>query len=122
MKISKARLKQIIKEELEAVVNEEEEEVTENTETEDEAVEESFISRAATAGPERRVPASVQRTRQRNAQADRAAMSDSSTPTLDAAADALGMTPSQLMMDLAREMGAIPAEDGEPPLDMPEGE
>ena len=121
MKISKARLKQIIKEELEAVVNEEEEEVTENTETE-ESVEESFISRAATAGPERRVPASVQRTRQRNAQADRAAMSDSSTPTLDAAADALGMTPSQLMMDLAREMGAMPAEDGEPPLDMPEGE
>lgn len=114
MKISKARLKQIIKEELEAVVNEEEET--------EESVEESFISRAATAGPERRVPASVQRTRQRNAQADRAAMSDSSTPTLDAAADALGMTPSQLMMDLAREMGAMPAEDGEPPLDMPEGE
>ena len=49
-------------------------------------------------------------------------MSDSSTPTLDAAADALGMTPSQLMMDLAREMGAMPAEDAEPALDMPEGE
>ena len=43
MKITKARLKQIIVEELEAVMNEEEEEdtTTEGTETEEEAVEEA---------------------------------------------------------------------------------
>lgn len=112
MKISKARLKQIIKEELEAVVNEEEET--------EESVEEGFISRDATAGPERRVPASVQRTRQRQA-SDRAAMGAAGTPTLDAAADALGMSPSQLMMDLAREMGVdLAGADEEPPMPMPE--
>ena len=114
MKISKARLKQIIKEELEAVVNEEEET--------EESVEEGFISRDATAGPERRVPASVQRTRQRQA-AERAAAGGS---TLDRAAEALGMSPSQLMMDLAKEMG-VPLEGdedipSEPPLEMPQGE
>ena len=116
MKISKARLKQIIKEELEAVVNEEEEEVPENTETEDEAVEEAYAG--AKPGPSHRDRPGYQAATVRG----RVAARDSGTPTLDAAADALGMTPSQLMMDLAREMGAIPAEDGEPPLDMPEGE
>ena len=107
MKISKARLKQIIKEELEAVVNEEEE-------TEEEQVDEAYGM--AKPGPSHRDRPSYQAATVRG-------RVDSRTPTLDAAAEALGVSPSQLMMDLAREMGAIPPEaDGEPPLDMPEGE
>jgi len=107
MKITKTRLKQIIKEELEAVVNEEEEE---------DQVEEAYAG--ARPGPSHRDrPGYQSRT-----VAGRVA---SRTPTLDAAADALGVSPSQLMMDLAKEMGAIPGDEdvpSEPPLDVPEGE
>ena len=42
-----------------------------------------------------------------------------------AAAEALGVSPSQLMMDLAQEMGAVPGDEdvpSEPPLEVPEGE
>ena len=107
MKITKARLKQIIKEELEAVVNEEEE-------TDEEAVEEGFAN--ARPGPSHRDRDRYQAATVRGRVAAR-------TPTLDAAADALGMSPSQLMMDLAKEMGVdvgagdpdLPAE-GEPPF------
>tara|TARA_B100000131_G_C17636236_1_gene418141 strand:+ start:31 stop:372 length:342 start_codon:yes stop_codon:yes gene_type:complete len=110
MKISKARLKQIIVEELEAVMNEDEE-------TEDENVEEGFISSQATRGPTHRDRPSYQRATVSGRVADRG------TPTLDAAADALGMSPSQLMMDLAAEMGVDisgGAAEEEPPLPMPE--
>ena len=109
MKISKSRLKQIIKEELEAVVNEEEE-------TEEEQVDEAYGM--AKPGPSHRDRASYQKATVGGRVASR-------TPTLDAAADALGITPSQLMMDLAKEMGAIPGDEdvpSEPPLDVPEGE
>ena len=113
MKISKARLKQIIVEELESVMNEEEEE---------EQVEEGFISSDATRGPTHRDRPSYQRATVGGRVADRGA-ADTGTPTLDAAADALGMTPSQLMMDLAREMGVdLAGAEEEPPLPVPEGE
>lgn len=108
MKISKARLKQIIKEELEAVVNEEE--------TEEEQVDEAYGM--AKPGPSHRDRPSYQKATVGGRVASR-------TPTLDAAADALGVSPSQLMMDLAKEMGAIPGDEdipSEPPLDVPEGE
>ena len=112
MKISKARLKQIIKEELEAVVNEEEE---------DEKIEEIGLGGmgmpGGKAGSHRDRP-SVQR-------ATVAGRVASRTPTLDAAADALGVSPSLLMMDLAKEMGVPLAGDedvpSEPPLEMPKG-
>ena len=110
MKISKARLKQIIKEELEAVVNEEEE-------TEEEQVDEAYGM--AKPGPSHRDRPSYQKATVGGRVASR-------TPTLDAAADALGMSPSQLMMDLAKEMGVPLAGDedvpSEPPLEVPEGE
>ena len=108
MKISKARLKQIIKEELEAVVNEEE--------TEEEQVDEAYGM--AKPGPSHRDRPSYQKATVGGRVASR-------TPTLDAAADALGVSPSQLMMDLAKEMGAIPGDEdipSESPLDVPEGE
>ncbi len=105
MKITKARLKQIIKEELEAVVNEEEEE---------DQVEEAYAG--ARPGPSHRDRPGYRAATVRG-------RVDSRTPTLDAAADALGMSPSQLMMDLAKEMGVpLAGADEEPPLDMPEGE
>lgn len=106
MKITKSRLKQIIKEELEAVVNEEEE-------TEEEAVEEGFAN--ARPGPSHRDRDRYQAATVRGRVAARS--------TLDRAAEALGMSPSQLMMDLAKEMGAIGGDEipGEPPLEMPEG-
>jgi len=113
MKISKARLKQIIKEELEAVVNEEEE---------DEKIEEIGLGGMGMPGGRpgsHRDRASVKRATVGGRVASR-------TPTLDAAADALGMSPSQLMMDLAKEMGVPLAGDedvpSEPPLEVPEGE
>ena len=110
MKISKARLKQIIKEELEAVVNEEEE-------TEEEQVDEAYGM--AKPGPSHRDRPSYQKATVGGRVASR-------TPTLDAAADALGVSPSQLMMDLAKEMGVPLGGDedipSEPPLDVPEGE
>ena len=109
MKISKTRLKQIIKEELEAVVNEEEE-------TEEEQVDEAYGM--AKPGPSHRDRPSYQKATVGGRVASR-------TPTLDAAADALGVSRSQLMMDLSKEMGAIPGDEdsrSEPPLDVPEGE
>jgi hypothetical protein len=108
MKISKARLKQIIKEELEAVVNEEEE-------TGEDQVEEAYAG--AKPGPSHRDRPGYQAATVRG-------RVDARTPTLDAAAEALGMSPSQLMMDLAQEMGVPLADSGdaEPPLEMPEGE
>ena len=118
MKISKARLKQIIVEELEAVMNEEEEEVTTEGTDDDEQVEEGFISSDATRGPTHRDRPSYQRATVGGRVADRGA---GGTPTLDAAADALGMSPSQLMMDLAKEMGVdLAGADEEPPMPMPE--
>lgn len=119
MKISKARLKQIIVEELEAVMNEEEEEeVTTEGADDDEQVEEGFISSDATRGPTHRDRPSYQRATVGGRVADRGA---GGTPTLEAAAEALGISPSQLMMDLAKEMGVpLAGADEEPPLPMPE--
>ena len=122
MKITKTRLKQIIKEELEAVVNEEEEETTtEGTDTDEEAVEEAYAG--ARPGPSHRDRPGYQKATVRG-RVDARPPGGGDTPTLDAAADAVGMTPSQLMMDLAKEMGAIGGTeaDAEPPLEMPEGE
>ena len=118
MKISKARLKQIIKEELEAVVNEEEEETTtEGTDTDEEAVEEAYAG--ARPGPSHRDRPGYQKA----TVGGRIAARGSGTPTLEAAAEALGISPSQLMMDLAKEMGVpLAGADEEPPLPMPEGE
>ena len=119
MKITKARLKQIIVEELEAVMNEEEEEdtTTEGTETEEEAVEEAYAG--ARPGPSHRDRPGYQKA----AVGGRIAARGSGTPTLEAAAEALGISPSQLMMDLAKEMGVpLAGADEEPPLPMPEGE
>ena len=112
MKITKTRLKQIIKEELEAVVNEEEEE---------EKIEEIGLGGMGMPGGK---PGS-HRDRASYRGATVGGRVASRTPTLDAAADALGVSPSQLMMDLAKEMGAIPGDEdvpSEPPLDVPEGE
>lgn len=118
MKITKSRLKQIIKEELEAVISEEEEEeVTEGTE--DEPVEE-VVGRVASTSMPPRGPSAVKQRVQRRQADDRRLSQMGDTPTLDAAADALGMSPSQLMMDLAREMGVELKESS--PLDMPPGE
>ena len=108
MKITKARLKQIIKEELEAVVNEEEEE---------DQVEEAYAG--ARPGPSHRDRPGYQKA----TVGGRVAARSAASPTLDAAAEALGVSPSQLMMDLAKEMGvelggddpSLPAE-GEPPF------
>ena len=107
MKITKARLKQIIKEELEAVVNEEEEE----------QVEEAYAG--ARPGPSHRDRPAYQRA----TVGGRVAARSAGTPTLDAAADALGMSAVDLMKALADEM-LEGGEDvsSEPPLDMPEGE
>jgi hypothetical protein len=87
MKITKARLKQIIKEELEAVVNEEEEE---------EQVEESFAGGAFSKGQSHRDRPSYQKA----TVGGRVAARDpgaGGTPTLEAAADALGMSAVDLM-------------------------
>jgi hypothetical protein len=92
MKITKARLKQIIKEELEAVVNEEE--------TEDEAVEESFAGGAFSKGQSHRDRPSYQKA----TVGGRVAARSAGTPTLDAAAEALGMSAVDLMKALADEM------------------
>ena len=112
MKISKARLKQIIKEELEAVVNEEEEE---------EKIEEIGLGGMGMPGGR---PGS-HRDRPSYRGATVGGRVASRTPTLDAAAEALGVSPSQLMMALAQEMGAVPGDEdvpSEPPLEVPEGE
>jgi len=103
MKITKTKLKQIIVEELEAVMNEDEEE----------QVDEAYAG--ARPGPSHRDRPGYQSATVRGRVASR-------TPTLDAAAEALGMSPSEVMMALAQEMEvdlagqddpALPAE-GEP--------
>ena len=97
MKITKARLKQIIIEELEAVKKEDEDE---------DSVEEGFISRDATNPQTHRDRPGYQRATLggRGAPPEGPGVGGD-TPTLDAAADALGLSPSDLMMQLAKEMG-----------------
>ena len=104
MKITKSRLKQIIKEELESVMNEEEEE---------DQVEEAYAG--ARPGPSHRDRPGYQSATVRGRVASRS--------TLDRAAEALGMSPVQLMQDLAAEMGVGgEVADEEPPLEVaPEG-
>ena len=119
MKITKARLKQIIVEELEAVMSEEEEEetTTESTETEEEAVEEAYAG--ARPGPSHRDRPSYRAA----TVGGRVAARDAGTPTLDAAAEALGLSPSEMMMALAQEMGVdIASSEEDAPLPVPEGE
>jgi AraC-like DNA-binding protein len=101
MKITKTRLKQIIKEELEAVMSEEEEEET---------TTEAYAGADMRSGQHRDRP-SFQRARP----------GGRPTPTLDAASDALGMSPSELMMQLAQEMGVEMGGEDDAPLPVPEG-
>ena len=116
MKITKARLKQIIIEELEAVMKEDEDE-----EQIDEA---GFISRSAIDPPSHRDRPGYQRATLRGRGAPPEDPGTAATPTLDAAADALGLTPSDLMVQLAQEMGvelgsmgaAGPGEDADAPV------
>ena len=98
MKITKARLKQIIIEELEAVMKEDEDE---------DSVEEGFISQDATNPQTHRDRPGYQRATLggRGAPPEDPGVPGAS-PTLDAAADALGLSPSDLMMKLAKELGA----------------
>ena len=98
MKITKARLKQIIIEELEAVMKEDEDE---------DSVEEGFISQDATNPQTHRDRPGYQRATLggRGAPGEEEQGVGGATPTLDAAADALGLSPSDLMMQLAKEMG-----------------
>ena len=95
MKITKAKLKQIIVEELEAVMKEEDEE-TNKKDTDSEQVDEAFGQ--ATAGPSHRDRPGYQKATVGGKIANR-------TPVLDAAAEALGMSPSEVMLALAKEMG-----------------
>jgi hypothetical protein len=116
MKITKARLKQIIVEELESVMNEEEEE--EDT-TAEEPVEEAYAG--ARVGPSHRDRPSYQAATVGGRVAGRSA----GTPTLDAAAEALDLSPANFMLKLAAELdvdidGAAAEEDA--PLPIPEGE
>ena len=94
MKITKARLKQIIIEELEAVMKEDEDE-----EQIDEA---GFISQSAVNPPSHRDRPGYQRATLRGRGAPPEDPGTAATPTLDAAADALGLTPSDLMVQLAQ--------------------
>lgn len=103
MKITKSRLKAIILEELESVMKEEEDE---------EQVEEAYAG--ADMSQRRRSPLMQRGTTHDTAGTAR-------TPTLDAAADALGMSPSELMLQLAQEMGVDLGAEGDAPLPVSEG-
>jgi hypothetical protein len=116
MKITKARLKAIILEELESVMNEEdEEEVTTKGAEDDEQVDEAYAG--ARPGPSHRDRPSYQ-----SATVGGRVAARSRTPTLDAASEALGMSPSEMMLALAQEMGVKVAGSEEAPLPVPEGE
>jgi hypothetical protein len=106
MKITKAKLKQIIVEELESVMKEDEEEANKK-DTDSEQVDEAFGQ--ATAGPSHRDRPSYQKATVGGRVANR-------TPVLDAAADALGMSPSEVMLALAKEMGVEPGGQDDPAL------
>ena len=112
MKITKSRLKAIILEELESVMSEEEEETTTEGTEEEEQVEEAYAG--ADMSQRRRSPLM-----QRGTTHDTAGAAQ--TPTLDAAADALGMSPSELMLQLAQEMGVDLGAEGDAPLPVSEG-
>ena len=119
MKITKTKLKQIIVEELEAVIKEKDEE-TATKGSDDEKIEE--IGLGGMGMPGGRHGAHRERTGARVG-AGRVA---SRTPTLDAAADALGMSPSEMMKALADEMGVGSDRDDDAgiqaALPVPEGE
>jgi len=100
MKITKAKLKQIIVEELEAVMKEEDEE-TATKGSDDEKIEEIGLGGMGMPGGR----PGVHRDRPGYRKATVAGRIASRTPTLDAAADALGMSPSEVMLALAKEMG-----------------
>ena len=104
MKITKSRLKAIILEELESVMSEKEEE--------EEQVEEAYAG--ADMSQRRRSPLMQRGTTHGMGGA-------AQTPTLDAAADALGMSPSELMLQLAQEMGVDLGAEGDAPLPVPAG-
>ena len=123
MKITKARLKAIILEELESVMNEEEEEdvTTEGTE-DDEKIEEIGLGGMGMPGGKhgshRDRPAY-----QRATVGGKVAARE--TPVLDAAAEALGMSPSEVMLALAKEFEvSVAGSEGEtePPLQETAGE
>jgi hypothetical protein len=100
MKITKAKLKQIIVEELEAVMKEKDEETTTKG-SDDEKIEEIGLGGMG-------MPASrhgTHRDRPGYRKATVAGKVAGRTPTLDAAADALGMSPVEMMKALADEMG-----------------
>ena len=105
MKITKSRLTAIILEELESVMIEKEEE-------DDEQVEEAYAG--ADMSQRRRSPLMQRGT-------THGATGAAQTPTLDAAADALGMSPSEVMLQLAQEMGVDLGAEGDAPLPVSEG-
>jgi|TARA_B110000438_G_scaffold299020_1_gene348367 hypothetical protein len=124
MKITKARLKAIILEELESVMNEEdEEEVTTEGADDDEKIEEIGLGGMGMPGgrhgSHRERPA-YQRATVGGRVAGRG--EGEATPVLDAASEALGMSPSEMMLALAQEMGVKVAGNEEAPLPAPEGE
>lgn len=107
MKITKAKLKQIIVEELEAVMKEEDEE-TNKKDTDNEQVDEAFGQ--ATAGPSHRDRPSYQKATVGGRVAARGGL-------LDQAAEAVGMKPSDFMMALAQEMDVdLAGQDDDPAL------
>tara|TARA_B100001250_G_scaffold409395_1_gene433644 strand:- start:1117 stop:1467 length:351 start_codon:yes stop_codon:yes gene_type:complete len=112
MKITRARLKQIIVEELEAVMNEEEDETTTEDTDDGEKIEEIGLGGMGMPGGR----AGAHRDRPGYKRATVGGKVAARTPTLDAAAKALGTSPSQLMMDLAAEMGVDLAGAEEAPL------
>ena len=115
MKITKSRLKQIIKEELESVMNEDEEDTTAGTD--DEKIEEIGLGGMGMPGGRH----GSHRDRASYRKATVGGRVDARS-TLDRAAEALGVSPVQLMQDLAKELGvAGAAEDPEAPLEVPEG-
>ena len=105
MKITKAKLKQIIVEELESVMKEDEEEANKK-DTDSEQVDEAFGQ--ATAGPSHRDRPSYQKA----TVGGRVVARDS---LLKQASDAVGMEASDFMMALAQEMG-IDLGGDDPPL------
>ena len=123
MKITKARLKAIILEELESVMSEEEEEEVTPEGTEDDEKNES-IGLGGMGMPGGR--AGVHRDRpgyKRATVGGKVAARE--TPVLDAAAEALGMSPSEVMLALAKEFEvSVAGSEGEtePPLQETAGE
>jgi hypothetical protein len=120
MKITKARLKAIILEELESVMSEEEdEEVTTEGTDDDEKIEE--IGLGGMGMPGGRHGSHRDRPGYKRATVG-GRVAARETPVLDAASEALGMSASEMMLALAQEMGVKLSGGEEAPLPVPEGE